>query len=785
MKNPIAHNDVDLNVHFESAEKICAEDNNLDNKTLSLFNLSSHTRAKNAIDFALKMRNKNYNVFVVGEERSGRMSATVNYLNEHVKNLPAPFDWIYVKNFVAPHRPIPFNLPAGKGKIFEEHTKDLIKNICMILNKLFNSAGFRKHIDQTSKNLQLQLDQQISKLQVTAAAKGFEIVNNVDGLSVELKADNPENMQPHKKNLDNLQRALNKLSIAATLGNQKIDKQVEKLKQLTAKEAIAPLFKEYKLEFGTYLKDWIDEFKKDVLKNINIFYYEDGDVNKALLEANIKYAINLFVNNNHHAHPQVVIEPNPTYENLFGQIKYKSNEVNGGLETDLTMIRSGALHRANHGILVLRIESLIKDEELWGALKTAIRDKKIIIHERFREGSLPLDDAPSPKSIPLDVQIFLISSPYDYYSFLQIDHDFQNYFKIRAEIDSDLPATLNNITIYQKLIKQTCKIETGRNITPCGISTLTSCSARWTSNREKLSAKFELITDLLIEADANSSNIEKNTPISAQLIEENLEKKRERDSRYEDLLFEEIQRDSIIIESSGKKVGLVNGLTVLNLNDRSFGVPVRISARTYAGSDGVINIEKLTEMAGPIQQKGAFILEGFLKGVFAQKFPLSCECSLTFEQNYTDVEGDSASMAELVAIISSLANLPVTQDIAITGSINQFGESQAVGGIHEKIEGFYRLCKERGFSGKQGVIIPTSNAVNLTLRKEVAEDIKKGNFNIWLADNVYQAVELLLNKPAGVKIDEFGKVKNIFEKDSVFEKAFENLKKFSKIMKKH
>ena len=259
--------------------------------------------------------------------------------------------------------------------------------------------------------------------------------------------------------------------------------------------------------------------------------------------------------------------------------------------------------------------------------------------------------------------------------------------------------------------------------------------------------------------------------------------RRRRNARMEDGTLEDIQRNQVLIDTHGSKIGLVNGLTILSISDRSFGIPARISARTYVGEQGVVNIERLTELGGPIQQKGAFILEGFLNGVFAQKFPLSCSCSLTFEQNYTDVEGDSASMAELIAILSSLANVPVRQDLAITGSINQFGSSQVVGGIHMKIEGFHRLCKERGFTKTQGVIIPNANISNLTLRPEVVEDIAHGNFHIWGVDTVCEAIELMTGLPAGMKINAEGQVVGTFKKGSLFDKAAETLKTFHRRLK--
>jgi predicted ATP-dependent protease len=780
MKNSIPHDQIGIPLHPCMAE---LDAKKIQSKALrlSLFDLSSHARAKEAIEFGLKMRLKNYNIFVIGDDRSGRMTATREYLNEYVKQLPSPYDWVYVNNFEASNRPLPFQLPSGIGRDLEQKTKELIKNIWVLLNKLFNSSQFIKQSNQISNFFQNQIDQQTKDLQIMAKSNGYEVIVSADGLSVELSEDNKdEDIGKTSKDTNMLRNALNKLSVYALMSNQKVDKQINNLKQITAKKAIKPLFESYKKEFGGYLKNWIDEFKKDVLQNLHLFFDDEGNnskINKHLLE---RYAINLMIDNSHNNHPQVVLEPNPTYENLFGQIKYRNNEISGGLETHFTMIRPGAFHRANGGILILRAESVATDEELWGSIKSALRDKKITISERYREGSLPLDDAPNPRSIPLDVQVFLVASPNMYYNFLHPDSDFPNYFKIRAEIDQDLPATPENLKLFHQLIKDTCDKETSSEITPCAISYLTAYSSRWSGDRSKLSARFELVSDILIEADVVAEKISSSKIIDQKIIEATLVQRRQRNAHFEDSVIDDIRRDLVLIDTIGEKVGLVNGLTVLNLGDRTFGVPVRISARTYVGDQGVVNIERLTEMSGPIQQKGAFILEGFLKGVFAQKFPLSCTCSLTFEQNYTDVEGDSASMAELIAIISSLSGVPVQQNLAITGSINQFGSSQVVGGIHQKVEGFHRLCKIKGFSGNQGVIIPSANITNLTVRPEVVEDIKNGNFHIWGVDSIYEAIELMLGEKAGVTINSFGQIDTSFKKDSVFYKAYKTLQNFHK-----
>lgn len=759
--------------------------NRLNKFAVSLFDLSSHERAKEAIEFGLKMRNKRFHIFVIGDDRSGRMSTTMGYLQEYVKKLPHPPDWVYVNNFVESNRPLPFKLPSGQGVYLKEKTIELLQNASTILGKIFISSQFRKQMENLRHYQQSQIDQQTQDLQNQAKTKGFELISSLDGVSLELQENNegPDNDTKSPKDLVALRNALTRLSIAANLANQRIEKQISQLKQSTARKVLAPLFQLYKEEFSVHLKSWIDDFKRDLLQNLHLLFDEENPKEKLNKSAIERYGINVIIDHSQKREAQAVLEPKPTYEGLFGSIKYRNNPSTGSIETSFTLIRPGALHRANGGILVLRADEIAQDEDTWNMLKSALRDSKITIRERYREGGTPLDDAPSPRSIPLNLQVFLVASPAWYYSFFQQDPDFSSYFKIRAEIDSDLPATPENITNYQKLIRVTCLRETGRDITSGGISYLTGYSSRWAKDREKLSAKFELIGDILAEADAVVSEQSTKKPIDEKIIEQVLLQRRRRNARLEDGTLEEIQRDQVLIDTQGRKVGLVNGLTILSISDRSFGIPARISARTYVGEQGVVNIERLTELGGPIQQKGAFILEGFLNGVFAQKYPLSCSCSLTFEQNYTDVEGDSASMAELIAILSSLADVPVRQDIAITGSINQFGSSQVVGGIHMKIEGFHRLCKERGFTKTQGVIIPNTNISNLTLRPEVVEDIAAGYFQIWGVDTIYEAIELMTGVSAGIKVNAEGQIVGSFTKGSIFYSADETLKAFHRRLK--
>jgi predicted ATP-dependent protease len=411
-------------------------------------------------------------------------------------------------------------------------------------------------------------------------------------------------------------------------------------------------------------------------------------------------------------------------------------------------------------------------------LKSTLRDNKIRIEEPQREHTLPLLDAPEPKAIPLDVQVIIIGAPRWYYPFFFIDPEFKSYFKVKIDIDPDLPVTLENLKTYAHLIQQTAIHHPGLKVDRNAVEYLTGYSARWAGHREKISARFELIADILVEA-ATFSKERKSTSISLKDMKDALKARRRRNNRLEDRSYEEIIQNQVLIDTQGEAIGQVNGLAVLTTGDHAYGIPSRITAQTYAGELGVINIERLAELGGPLQQKSALILDGFLNGIFAQKFPVSCSCSITFEQSYGGIEGDSASLAELVAILSSLGRIPLRQDIAVTGSINQFGQMQVVGGVNYKIEGFYQVCKQRGLTGTQGVILPAANAQNLTLHDEVVEDIAANKFFVWPVNTVQEALELLTGKAAG-KMEESG----AFTKDSVFEAVSQQLEKYHHILSK-
>lgn len=761
------------------------EDMNTDSDSalsVNFFDLSSHNRAKTALAFGLKMRSTNAHMFVVAGEDSGRMTGTIEFLKESMQQLPPVFDWVYLNNFVSTHRPLPFRLPAGKGYQLQAVMCEFIEAMKEVLQKTFSSPAFVNKVNSLTAALEETVRKKIDHIQEFAHSKGLHIESGSDEFTIVTLDNKKKKVKEEDKtftsqDIQEIREGIGEVTSAAHLSNRELGKKIKNIKRAEAEKVMDKLIKPLVDGFSAYVGEWIDELQSDILEHIDDFLEEDASDADIPMEAGGRYAVNLLVDNRGAKNPSVVIDPSPTYESLFGSIKYRAEPT--GYTTDFTMIRAGNLHRANGGILVLRADALANNIELWGAIKVALRDKMIHIEERHRENAMPMLDAPAPKPIPLDVQIVLVGAPLWYYSFFFNDPDFRSYFRIKADIEPDLPATQHNINAYARLIRFMAEDRAKKTIEKEAIQYMLGYSCRWSHHRERFSSKFEVLGDIIGESNAIASEAGAEA-IRLVDVKEAFYNRRVRNGILEDRSHRDIESNVILIDTIGSRVGQINALTVLNTGDHQYGLPNRVSARTYVGEEGIINIERLTDMGGPIQQKAAMILDGYLNGVFAQKHPVSCNCSLTFEQNYGEVEGDSASLAELVAILSSLSHIPIRQDLAVTGSVNQFGQVQAVGGLIHKIEGFFRICKHRNLSGTQGVVIPKSNVQNLVLRDDVINAIRDKKFFVWAVDTVEEAVEILMGMPAG-QPDEEGN----YPKNTVFHAVMKQLKEYQKFLSRH
>lgn len=745
-----------------------------------IFALESHARARAALDFGLSVEGSGFNIFVVGEDRSARMTATLAYLNDAVSKRSAPSDWVYLNNFRHPDEPTPHALPAGMGRRLRDTVAVLIPRLREALAASFTADAYQARLVALREEAQKEVAQDAEGLAQAAQSAGLQLVEGDDGALRLRRA--PEQSAANGAPIDEgtereLAVALAHVQQRAVNARSKLARQVQELNRGIAAEIVSPALEDLARQFSGFsgLARWLTEMRVDMIETPERFQTTQGAVTDADLPER-RYAVNLFVDRGDEPHPLVVLENNPTYQNLFGWIEYR--QAQGSVETDFTQIRAGALHRANGGVLVLRAEALVANSTSWTFLKAALRDREIAIEAPERKDSPRIGGAPRPKPIPLAVKVVVVGAPRWYRGFFESDSEFRTYFKITADIDVDMPASPRNLELYAGLIGTMADGHDLAGITGGATTRLMGIAGRWAERRDRLTSRVELIGDLVSEASVYARQSHQST-LTEDAVVTCYESRRQRNARFEQRTLETMLEGTMMIDTAGKAVGRVNALVVNTVVDHRFGTPVRVTARSYAGRGGVVNIERAAGMSGPIQQKGAMVLEGYLAGRFARTRPLSFTCSITFEQVYGGVEGDSASMAELVAILSDLAQLPIRQDIAITGSVNQEGLAQAIGGTHWKVEGFHRLCaaKPGGLTGTQGVIVPHANAVNLVLQDDVAAAVEAGRFHIWSIATVEDVAELLLGRPAGSP-DEAGN----YPPESIFGLVAARLDAFDRIL---
>jgi predicted ATP-dependent protease len=734
-----------------------------------VFSLSSHARAREALEFGLGAHDPGFNVFVVGEDRSGRMTATLSFLEEALRDGPRPDDWIYLNNFRRSNEPLAVRLLAGQGRKFRDNMAALIPQFRDALHQAFAREEYQQRLHDGDAAMRAEIGTAIEAARAEAKTAGLSLVQSPQGLAVAAMGDDGEPRdvsdlpEAERKTMEEagkrVSQILAEINQDAARRQAKLVEEVRELNRGVAENAVGGLVDELISRFQDVqsLNRWLVAFRVDLIENLALF--QPAEAAEGAPAATVgpqpaqptpeaRYEVNLLVDNSDVSGPPIVLEGNPTYANLFGQIEYR--QVGGVLQTDYSLIQPGALHRANGGVLVLRAEAIAAQGGGWDQLKGALRDGVVRMEEQYRAGGIPVAGAPKPAPVPLDVKVVIVGAPQWYYTFFSVDPEFQAYFKVKAEIDADMAASEGNLTCYAGLLQGFANKHGATTCTPDAIRYLLGYASRIASDRIKLSARFELVEDIVNEAiyAARSNGA---MQIDAEAVRAARRNRRNRNARIEDRSQELIQRGTVMISTSGSEVGQVNGLTVRDMGDHAFGAPSRVTARTSIGRRGVTNIERETSLGGPIQQKGAMVIHGFLSGLFARRTPLSFNASITFEQSYGGVEGDSASLAEVLTILSDLADVPLRQDLAVTGSVNQRGEVQAIGGLIQKAEGFYRTCVEAGpLTGDQGVVFPRSNEPSLIIDDEMSTDIAAGRFHAYSAAHVDEAVELFTGIEAGV-----------------------------------
>jgi predicted ATP-dependent protease len=744
-----------------------------------VFALGSHARAREALDFGLEVDGLGFNVFVIGEDRAGRMTATLAHLEAALAARPPASDWIYLNNFRHPHRPTAHRLPAGVGRRFRERLAGVVAQVRAALAAAFQSEAYQASVAALHRAAQQQVTQELEALGAEARESGLELKRGEGGRLelVPIAAPQGAPAAPPRGGRDPA-TILGRFQLHLAAAQALLAQRIAELDRAIVVEVASPLLEGLLAEFSGFggLARWLTELRVDMLETPARFRQPPEADGGALQDPESRYAVNLLVDHGDARRPPVLLESNPTYENLFGRITYR--QIRGSLETDFTLIRPGALHLANGGILVLRAEALAADPPLWSFLKAALRDQAIRIEERRRAEAPAIDGAPRPDPIPLDLKVVLVGAPLWYGRFFEGDPDFATYFKVKAEIEPDMPATPANTAIYAGLIERMAGERGLAGIEPAATARLLGEAARLAQRRDRLTARYEVIQDLVAEA-ATVARLARQPRLTETALAAALAAWRRRRAAAEEHAVRDIAEGMVMIDTEGAAVGQVNGLTVLEAGDWRFGAPVRITARASVGRRGIVNIERDVALGGPVQQKGAMVFQGFLARRFARDRPLSFTCSITFEQTYGAVEGDSASLAELVAVLSDLAELPIRQDLAVTGSVSQMGRVQPIGGAAWKVEGFHRVCAARpgGLTGRQGVVLPATNRVNLVLADEVAATAAAGRFHLWSVATVEDALKLLLGVPAGAP-DGAGR----YPEDSVYGRVAARLDGFDRLL---
>jgi len=733
-------------------------------------------RATRAVEFGINMTNAGYNIYVAGLTGTGKTSMVKAYIERVIKEREGRGetfdldDWCYLHNFKEPDNPQIVSLPRGKGKVFREEIIDLLNKIRQGLGQAFSSEEYKNQKQKTVEEAQAGQQKLFEEISSDARRQGFIFQMTPAGPAlIPMKEDHPMQEQEYlaldedtRKQLESRQAELRKKLKASfeAAGNvqtkamerlQKVDKDIG---EYTVSGLFGSLFEQY----PNWLKltQYLTGLKAYILDNLELFKGTEEPAHPMFgvplsqvlggRDPFLPFQVNVFVDNDGAKGPPVVVEGNPNFGNMFGKIERRF--LFGGYLSDHTMLKAGALSRANGGYVLLNVNDVLMNPGVWPALKRAIRNREVKIEDPFEQFGLIAPQGLRPEPMPIKVKVVLIGDPVLYQLLSMYDEDFWEIFKVKADFDFEIERTKDNMLAYAAFLSGCCEECEARHFDPGGVAKIIEYSARIVADQERLSSRFAQVKDWIEEANYWASR-DNARFISASHVQKAIEERLFRHNLLDERIRDMINRGIIMIDAEGEVVGQVNGLSIYALGDIVFGKPSRITAKTFLGRGGVINIERESQLSGPIHNKGVMILSGYLGWKYAQDKPLSLSASLCFEQSYEGVEGDSASSAELYAILSSLSDIPIRQGIAVTGSVNQKGEIQPIGGVNQKIEGFFKVCQAKGLNGDQGVLIPHQNLRNLMLRDEVVDAVGRGQFHIYSARTIDEGIEILTGIPAG------------------------------------
>jgi len=727
-------------------------------------------RALEAIRFSLGIQSQGYNLFALGPSGTGKRTTIRQFLDQRARTEPPPDDWCYVNNFDQSHKPRALRLPPGRGVILRDDMKLLIGELRTAIPAAFGSEDYRTRRQEIEEEFKEKQEEAFKEIQREAQERNIRLIRTPAGLAfVPLRDDeiiSPDEFQKLPEDERNrieeeiakLQEKLQAIVPQVREWEQKLREKVKDLDRQVALFAVGARIEALREKYSEFPKviEYLNDIQEDVIGSVDQFRQTDESpqqfmglqIPRSVTESALlrRYQVNVLVDHSETKGAPVIYEDHPTYNNLIGHTEYVAQM--GALMTDFNLIKPGALHRANGGYLILDARELLMQPYAWEALKRTLRAQEIKITSLGQSLSLVSTVSLDPEPIPLNVKIVLIGERLLYYLLYQRDPDFGELFKTAADFNLDLDRTPENNKRYAQLIATVARREGLRPLHREAIARILSHSARMAGDAQKLSLHLLSICDLLRETNYWAS-VNGNGAITAEDVQRAVDAQVYRVDRVRERMQEQILRGTILIDTEGEKVGQINGLSVISMGNFTFGRPSRITARVRAGKGKVADIEREVELGGPIHSKGVLILASFLGARYAPDGPLSLSASLVFEQSYGGVDGDSASLAELCALLSALSRVPIKQSFAMTGSVNQFGQAQPIGGVNQKIEGFFDICKARGLTGEQGVIIPQPNVQHLMLRHDVVDAAAAGQFHIYAVKTIDEAIELLTGVPAG------------------------------------
>ncbi len=740
-------------------------------------------RAISAIRFGVNMPRDGYNIFALGPDESGKRTWIKDLLKGQAETKEIPEDLCYVNNFKNHYKPKVLRLPTGKGAELHKRMELFIEEVRVALTAAFESEEYQNRSQSLEEEFKEEQGQGFNELNQKAQEQGLTLLRTPAGFTFVPTKDgeimSPEDVQQmneeERKKLEDkiggFQGELQRILRQIPARQRKLRERKKELDREMAEYAIRDLIDEVRRLFEDIrpVQQFLDEVRQDIVEHVQEIIGQQqsqpgimgilqgkggGSPDKPSSDPALRaYRVNLMVDNSGQKEAPIIYEDNPTYTNLMGRVEYQARM--GALTTDFMLIRTGALHKANGGYLILDARKVLMQPFVWEALKRVLKSHRLRIESPGEYYGLISTVSLEPEPVELDVKVILVGQRLLYYLLSAYDPDFAELFKVMADFNDEMDRTGENQQLYARMIAGLVKDNNLKPVHYEGVARLLEESSRYVSDREKLSARFSRILDLLRESDYWARQ-NSHASIERGDVQKAIDQRYWRSGRVRERLQENILRNTIYIDTEGSKTGQINGLSVLTIGDTMFGSPSRITARIELGRGEVIDIEREVRLSGPIHSKGVLILKGFIGERYAVDRPLSLSASLVFEQSYGGVDGDSASSTELYVLLSAISGIPIRQSLAVTGSINQHGEVQAIGGANEKIEGFFEICRKRGLNGEQGVLIPRSNVKSLMLNEEVVKAVKEGRFHIYPIDHVDQGLELLMGMPVGER-DEKGR----------------------------